>query len=193
MKIINKIILLSAITLVGLGLILAISIYPALKEMKSITKETNLIRKDLEIKYQKGQRIKQTTQDLKKIEPSINQLSRAYLKEGDELKLITTLEQLAQQNNLEQKINLEFKNQETKGQAILAPIQIILNGDFASILKYLSALEQLDYSINLNNFIFRQADKAQFLPAAENIPPPLDLTQAVINGFIYWQPKTTSP
>ena len=91
MKTVPKIIALLIATLIGFGLILAVFIYPALKEMKSITVQTNLIRKDLEIKYQKGQRIKQTTQDLKKIELAGRQMSLAYLKEGDELKLITIL------------------------------------------------------------------------------------------------------
>lgn len=172
MKTYQKILSLTIIALAGLGAIFVFIVLPCVKKMQAITQQVYFVRKDLEARYERGQSIRKTADDLKKIEPVVSQLSLTYIKKEEELKFITLLEVLAQQNNLEQTINnLNFK-EAGKAKITAVPLEIALSGDFANILKYISALEQIDYYVNIDNIILR--------PATE------EAAQANISGKIYW-------
>ncbi len=192
MKTYLKILLLLTGTLVGMAIIFTFIVYPSLTAMKEMSKETYLIRKDLEIKYERGQRIRKTTDDLRKIEPEISHLSAVYIKEGEELNFINLLEQLAQQNYLEQKINWNFKKEEVGTKIIAVPIEINLQGDFINVLKYLSALEQTDYYINFYDFTFGPTTSAKNSSLEETSLTPGGAVQAILKGKVYWGTNSSS-
>lgn len=174
MKTYQKILSLTIIALAGIAAICVFIVLPCIKKMKEITQQVYFVRKDLEARYERGQSIRKTADDLRIIEPAISRLSLAYIKRDEELKFITLLEVLAKQNNLEQTINnLTFKEEKVaNAKIVVVPVEIILGGDFADILKYISALEQLDYYVNLDNVALR--------PAAAGA------AQANISGKVYW-------
>ncbi len=192
MKTYSKILLLITVTLVGIAAIFTFIVYPSLKAMKEISKETYFVRKDLEIKYERGQRIRKTAEDLRKIEPEISSLSAIYIKEGEELNFISLLEQLAQQNYLEQKINWNLKKEEVRAKIVAIPIEITLRGDFINVLKYLSALEQTDYYINFYDLVFGQTDSAKRLSSPEVSLTPGGAVQVILKGRVYWETNPSS-
>lgn len=185
MKIYQKIFFLLFINLGALAAMFFAIIYPSIKEMRIISQEIYDTRKELEIKYQKGQSIRKTTRDLKEIEPALSELSFFYIAEGDELRFITTLEQLAQQYSVEQNIQIKFPETKSNNDVVAVPITLQLGGNYVDVLKYLSGLEQLNYYIIRDNLAFRAKDS---IKGPDEIPVIGQVT-AILNGKIYWQPN----
>jgi Tfp pilus assembly protein PilO len=145
----NKIILSTSVLLVILATIIFFIIKPAMNEILKISKEIEMQREDLERKYQRGQSLKKLTEDLKVIEPQLEKLDELFIKRDESLKIITSLEKIAENNGVEQKINLSAQGTKISDYQKI-PIQIFSRGNFFNQTKYLTSLEKLNTYININ-------------------------------------------
>lgn len=104
---------------------------------------------DLEKKYIKGNSLRQLTENLKKIEPKLDLLDQIFINKNRELEFITTLENEANNNRVAQKINLNSPDTAEKQEFQKNSLQLLAQGDFNKLLKYLMDLESLSYYINI--------------------------------------------
>lgn len=170
----KKIILNAAIAGVILGGIIFFIIRPTVSEILKIGGEIDMQREDLENKYKRGQSLKKLTADLKTIEPQLEKLDQIFIKRDESLKFITDLEKIAENNGIDQKINLSAQGSKI-GDHQKIPIQIFSKGNFFNQIKYLTALEKLDTYINLNVLEFNG-----------NGANPEDLSMLIF-GDTYWK------
>lgn len=156
--------------------ILVLLIMPFLQDISGLSKDHYDKRVKLAILKQQSSNIAAMKSDYSKIQNDIEKISQVFIPKKDTLQFITTLENIAAQNNVTQIIQVEGINisdleQGTKEVKSL-PIQLTLTGDFNSIVQYLNQLEALTYYINFNK---------------------LDLTGSgtsvnlIISGLTYWQ------
>lgn len=158
MKTKTKLILTVAIILLAISGIAVFIIFPTIKNIKNISSKINDIRLDLEKKYDNRQNLRTIMARFKKIEQSSEKFSDIYVKKNEELKLITTLEEIAAKNKLEQNINtLAYQNEEKKinGKENEIDIQLQLTGDYINIIKYLYDLRRLPYYINTKSIVIQ--------------------------------------
>lgn len=144
----QKIIISSSLTaLVTLALIAFVT-WPSLVEIKRLSGEIDAQRAELEALYQRGQGLKETLQAYNEVKPTVAALDRIYVKRGEELAFITSLEKTADSSQVEQAIKLTPVNESSSVQPL--PLQLDLVTDLNRLIKYLGGLEALDYYVNFD-------------------------------------------
>lgn len=149
--------ILSLISIITVAIILGI-IWPSISYIKNLEKDTTSLRDYLEKKYEHTKSIRTSKQKIEEISSAVSQYSDYMFFHGDELKLITLLENLAATNKITQKIdnsNLDKINGDTIN------ISLTLNGDYTNIIKYLSALEKENYFFNISRMQISSAYSPQ--------------------------------
>lgn len=135
------------IALAATVLLIALGVFwPAVSYIKKTAKESYELRIFLEQKYEQSLRAHVSKKRLAEIKETMPDFYPFLFKAGDELKLITYLENLALKHNLTQSIsgsNLDMVNNNR------VSIALNLNGSYTNILKYLNDLEISDYFINV--------------------------------------------
>ncbi|MBU1038659.1 hypothetical protein KKC17_00250 [Patescibacteria group bacterium] len=167
---------------VGLALLTVLGtigfiIWPNIKTIFTLNQQIMLERESLEMLYQRGQKIRQTTAQYEKIKPTLEQFETMFIKPGDELTFVTTLEQVAKQNSVNQKINLAKTDDKLITNKSLN-LQVQAIGQFNNLLNYLKDLEKLDYYLNLETVRFSK-------PADQ--PKTSDLLQLNLAGTAFYK------
>ncbi len=121
---------------------------PALNYIKKTAEDSYKLRVFLEQKYEQSLRSRITRKKLTEIKSSISKFDPFLFKSGDELKLITFLENLSAKHNVAQTISNSTLDKVTSGR--VANISMGLSGTYSNILKYIAELETSDYFIYIN-------------------------------------------
>lgn len=178
----KKIALSAVISILLIGVIIYFFIIPAAENIKILKGEAEAKRLELEKNYLKGKSLKAITEDLRKVEPQLEKLKKIFVKKDQELEFINEMEKTAQDSGLEQKINLSSEEENLGIGYKKIPIQLLTSGDFSSQIKYLSALESLDYYINLKTLEISSAGTIIKEDGSKE-----DQTQMQIIANTYWQ------
>ncbi len=142
----QKIIITSSLTVLTILVLVAFVTWPSIKEIRRLNTEIDAQRLELEELYYKGQSLKETLEAYSKVKPTIGTLDRVYVERGQELGVITTLEQVADSSKIKQTI----KTNEVDKSKQTMPLQLELVGDLTRIINYLGAIEALDLYINID-------------------------------------------
>lgn len=145
-------------------IIAALVIIPTIKEILSLEKNINDTQKFLEQEYQKTQRMRRSVHNLDATIEKTKKFKDAIVKKGDELLIITQLETLAANNNIEQNIRVQLADPETaKISATQAKLPKLLQnkpyydfafankGSFEDHISYMRSLEKLTYYFSINS------------------------------------------
>ncbi|MFN3301789.1 MAG: type 4a pilus biogenesis protein PilO [Patescibacteria group bacterium] len=123
---------------------------PNFLAVKNLSQRIEYEQKTLEELRLKGQTLAKTKKEFKEIEGEIPILERFFLIEGEELNFITSLEEIAQKNNISQEINLGTK-QNFKNSYKVMPVNLSLKGSFINFINYLREIEKLDFYFNIDS------------------------------------------
>lgn len=135
------------ITLAVTVLLIVLGVFwPAVSYIKKTAKQSYELRVFLEQKYEQSLRAHVSKKKLADIKETMPDFYPFLFKSGDELKLITYLENLALKHDLTQSISGSNLNAISNNRVSIA---LNLNGSYTDILKYLSELEMSDYFINV--------------------------------------------
>lgn len=170
-RIFQKNLIIIAISLIITFAIFFLIISPNINYIKTIKDQIKIEREGLEKRYQRIIYLRQNADKVKEIEQWLVILDDLFLITDQELKFITTLESVAEKNNVSQKINLKSTNLNDPQQTTF-PVVISANGATHNIISYLLAIEQLSYYINFNSLNIN----------AKNTNNKLDV---ILNGEIY--------
>lgn len=161
-------------------------IRPTSNEIKDMSTQIHTQREELEKLYLRGQFLKPAKEQYEKAKLQIPDLSKIFVAEGDELQIITVLEQAAAKNNLDQEINLKEIGGDEDGAIngyMPIPITLKIIGNYKNLIKYLSDLESLDYYINIDDFKIFTLSAGGFTIVGRQ--PASDSVSVLINGNIY--------
>jgi hypothetical protein len=179
-------------TVVSLILILAITlvsvlvIWPKVKDIKKISDQIKQQKLELETRYQKGQNLKKAYENLEQVKSNQQLITSAVIKQGEELKFITALEETVAGKNIKQKINLSAPKLDTKNNKLQTlNLQISLEGNFLDILRAINEMERLNYYIIIGqlNFASSKAELTEIEYTGSQV------VQANLTGQIYWLPN----
>jgi|GEM_PF-1357992 len=120
-------------------------ILPTARYIKLLNNETAQLKEYLEKKYENTTNLRSSIKKIEEIKSVVEGYPQYFFKQGDELKLITTLENIALKNKVTQKIessNLDQPNHNP------VKMTVAINGDYERVLRYMTDLEKLNYFIN---------------------------------------------
>lgn len=160
-------------------------VMPTISDIKKMGEEIENQRIDLEQKYIKGQSLRKLTENLKKIEPQLVVLDQIFISQNHELEFITALEELANQNNISQKINLQELPKDGNKAYQKTPLQISAKGNFINLMNYLIDLEALNYYININSINLSSAYTAP--SAASDEQTVFSNINIALSADTYWK------
>ncbi len=132
-------------------------IFPTVKYIKNLEKDTDAMRRYLEKKYENTRTIRTSKKKIDEIQSIVSEYPNHLFYRGDELNLITSLENLANSNKVTQRI--DNSNLDKPGNIIT--ISLTINGDYQNIIKYLSALEKEKYYFIITNLQLSSAFNQQ--------------------------------
>lgn len=102
---------------------------------------------------EEGQTAKKTKIELENIQPFLEKVEASFLKKEDQLTFITVIEDTAIENNVTVEISLsdipigEGENIEI----VTIPLSLTLRGTYDETLRFMMALQNIDYHINITN------------------------------------------
>lgn len=157
------IILLVVCAAIILGVIL-----PVVRKIRALNSQTAQIRAYLEQKYENTRHLRATKQKIEDIKAGAEQYPNFLFKAGNELTLITALEDIAAKNKIKQKIENSNLDKITNQQIRLS---INAEGSYLNLLNYLADIENVNYFLNARQFNFTPGANA----ADKNSPASLRL------------------
>ncbi len=135
------------IGLVTLGIFTFIA-WPSLTVIKTLNNQIYEQRVELEKMYRRGQILKQTVKEYEQVKPQVFGLQQIFVNRGQELDLITALENTAVATNVIQTIKLGAVN--PTADHPLLPLELQVTGNTNQIITYLAGLESLNYYLNID-------------------------------------------
>lgn len=139
--------LFSIITLI----IIAAIIWPTVSYITRLNQDTADLRMYLEKKYESTKNFRTNIKRVEEIKNEIIDYPDYSFKPGDELALITSLENIAAEEKVSQKIISSNLDKITNNQV---NIQLSTAGSYQQNLNYLNRLEKMGYFINLEEINF---------------------------------------
>ncbi|MDO8592166.1 MAG: hypothetical protein Q7R92_00155 [bacterium] len=186
----NKIIASLAGFAVLIFLLIYLVVAPTMRDILAMGKNIEEQRIDLERKYQKGQSLKQLSENLKAIKPKLILLDQAFISKNRDLEFITSLENQANLAQVGQKINLGSPQDAEDKKLQKNNLQLFTKGTFAGQLNYLLNLETLSYYINVKLLELTPAEGGQAgINGQENqtSPKASDSINMFISADTYWK------
>lgn len=139
-------------------LIVLCVIIPTGTYIKRLNDETTTLKNYLEKKYETTSHLKSTIKKIEEIKLVVNDYPQYLFKHGDELALITALENIANKNKVTQKIQSSNLDQPSSD---LVKVSLAISGDYEKTLNYLADLEKLNYFLNIEKLQLTSAENKQ--------------------------------
>lgn len=154
-----KIISTLLLAFIAITAILLLIIFPTVKDIKDINNKIIEEKESLELKFSKGQYLKNVVRDFKTIEPEIKNIQDAYVTKGKELDFISDMEKISDRLNLDTKINKTKQEQDKENEYVeVLTIEMELSGGFSQTMRFLEEIETLPYYFNIDNIIVASTD-----------------------------------
>lgn len=143
----KKTLLILALFLIGTIIIVSILILPTINYIKNLSSDTGNLREYLDKKYETNHSLLNYKQRIEEYRSSIEEYKNYIFFKGDELQLITKLENLSDNYGVNQKIN----NTDLDKPGDTVHISLTITGNYVNLLQYLSALEKQVYFLKIKN------------------------------------------
>ncbi|MFA6486458.1 MAG: GspMb/PilO family protein [Candidatus Magasanikbacteria bacterium] len=142
----QKVISLVIAMAIAVAVILLGVIYPTVRYINRINQNTLELRQYLEKRLESVKRMHSSREKINEIKEPVERFNENLFFAGDELKLITELENLANHHRVEQKIENTNLDQANKQQI---NITLVTTGPYDTLLRYLADLEAENYFLNV--------------------------------------------
>lgn len=144
--------IITSITLVIAGTIgiIYFIILPTIADINEIKNAVLLERIDLEKKYLRGQLLNKALEDFEIRKNEKENLLGVFIAEGEELEFVTSLEKIAEDNNVIQKLSLDNSQAVANQPYKTSILSVVSQGNFTDILNYLEDIKKLKYYYNIN-------------------------------------------
>lgn len=140
--------------------ILVIVIYPSVWEIIGVEKDVSQLRSFMERRYQKVLALRTGTEQVREIKEDVSKFSNHLFVHGDELKLITDLEGMANALGITEKIEHSNLDNITDNRVLIG---VTIAGDYKQVLAYVAAVERLPYFLTITS--------ARFSPITDRTNP----------------------
>lgn len=125
-------------------------IIPQYRSIKKMNQSIFELRSTLETKYEKTRRLHKSQLKLVEARQTASDLQSLFIKSGEEINFISSLENLADKFSLEQKLSLSPIYKETGTELNKMNLQITAKGEFKNLMAYFSELDRHAYLISVS-------------------------------------------
>lgn len=169
----KKIVIIPCLLIIGSLVIWWLAINPLRHQLPTLRQTININRGQLETLTQIANQKKQTSATEDKNHQSWELIKQTALPRGQELTLITSLENMAEKNNITQRLRLDESKAVPNNNWRQSEMFLELESSFANIIMYLKQLESLPYLITFKTIRLNQS-------GTNNV-------HVILGGQILWQ------
>jgi hypothetical protein len=133
-------------------------LYPTLTHMYALSTDIRGLQSEREKEYTNTQAMRRTLRELDTVTAEVSQYANMAITTGDELSIITELEQLALEHSLSQTLGASY--QATPDKEVRLPyytFTFVLNGSFEDSMAYLRTLETRPYYVLIHSISLTKA------------------------------------
>ena len=155
------IIIISALS-IGVVLVVFLVLVPAIRQIRDVRRSITSTQNILEQQRNRTKHMRQAMNNLAEVKKTVADYELAAIRRGEELSVITTLERLAAEQRISQKLSAVFS-----GGEVAVPFytfSFMLQGDFAQIRAYIGALEALPYYVIIDTLRFEKKTAGEIQP-----------------------------
>jgi Tfp pilus assembly protein PilO len=151
-------------------------ILPSAVKIINIKADIESKRAEIEEKYKDRKRLGSIAEHLEKIRAEIELLDQPFVNNSQNLEFITSLENVANDNNVEQSIDLMTEEADEREDYDRIPIRISTKGKFKDQMNYLLAIESLNEYLNI--------DYLKISSISKNMDRDSDKTEMIEDGKV---------
>lgn len=155
------------VVIAALGLFV---VKPAADNMQRIRGDIKEQRSELEKKYLEGLNARFISRKSEEINKNLKVLDRLFIEKDGYLGLVTSIERLAGQNNLQEELNILSSNAEKKNNYKVVPVHVEVKGNFPNILAFVSDLKGEPYQFNINSLKIRSENPDPIMTLRQRVP-----------------------
>lgn len=182
-----KISLLTSTTVIIITLIVIFLLIPFQSKIKDLNQEIYDARVNFEFISQARQDVAYLDRALKEIQDKQAQLSPTIFSRNDTLKLITSLETIAQNHNLnDQKLNLSNPAALDSGMQV-STLMIDFTTSYRTLVNWLKEVEKRPFYLIINSIDLRSIANSSNNPSPEEISSSGNPISVAISAKVYWQ------
>lgn len=152
--------------------VLGIFVIPYYSHIKKIYQSLAIEALDLESRYNKGQGVTQAHEDYQNYKDELPDFQTLFIKEGEELSLVTKLEEIADKYRLSQDLSLGTEKLLLDDNIKKISFNFTLKGDFTHLLGYLTELADISTNLTIQNINIKQDALGQL--------------ETSLMGYTYW-------
>jgi Tfp pilus assembly protein PilO len=186
----QKIIINIFFTATILSVLAGFVILPSAEAISQIKENISSQKINLENNYLRGKNLRKLAENLKLVEPRLDSLKKIFISRSEALTFVTSLEKIAEENGINQKIGLTSpsENGATNKKNDKIPLQLISSGTFLAQMKYLAALESANYYINVKALeLSGSAETSPMIEGENKKEGEKSRTDMQIIADTYWQ------
>lgn len=178
-------------TFLGYSLLIFLIIYfiilPRVKFIRENGREIIERRVFLEKQYIRARNFKENNEEMKLVDADIKKLDAVFVDYNNDLQFIETLEKIAIDNNIDQKISLGAIKNEEISEFEKITLEISVNGSFLNVMNYLINLETLNYYINISSLDISESKIDFEKRPGEEGPSSSSKVTCKITADTYWK------
>jgi Tfp pilus assembly protein PilO len=141
----------------------------------------------LEEQYIKVKNFKENNEEMKLVDKDIERLDEVFVDYNEDLQFIETLESLASNHKINQRIALGKTEGKELNEFEKITLEIFAEGSFLNIMNYLINLETLNYYINVSSLDISKVKVNAEKNFSENKPSILNNVSCKITADTYWK------
>lgn len=136
-------------------------VFPTAKRITALGEEIYETKKFIEKQYQRTKELKKSILNIDEVEQATRIFARTAIQPGEELRVITELEALAEAHHIAQSLSVRFNPGDPS-----FTFSFSNRGEFPDMIRYLRSMEQLPYYV----FIDRLSWQRQILSRRSDVP-----------------------
>ncbi|MBU1036745.1 hypothetical protein KKF32_01755 [Patescibacteria group bacterium] len=145
---------------------------PNFKNIQKINSDLSSQRANLEQQFKAKKNLEEFLADYHSIKSEIPSYEQMFTKEGDELSLITIVENIAIKYNISQDITLGTQKERIDNHLKRMTFNLSVNGDFNNFVNYLLELKLLNYKLIIRSLEIEKLEESK--------------VTAELLGYTYW-------
>lgn len=150
--------LIAVMTLTAAAIVIFI-VLPTTKKIVSLGRGIRDTEAFLETQYQRVRQLRQSIVRLEDLAAAADRFDEATIRPGEELRVITDIEAIAERHGIRQTFTIENQEKETGPQSIRLPAIVFSftnEGEFPNHLAYIDALQHLPYFVFIDSLSFEK-------------------------------------
>lgn len=145
----KRLMLLTGSLLIGIIMVSGLIVWPVMNSINKLGENIAQTELYLEDQYLRSQKMQRSIRELDDVEKFVQKFSNFTVPPDADLELIQGLEALALLHNIDQNLDIQYKEDPQRGRSGVYTVSFLNHGIYQDHIEYLRTLEELPYYVHI--------------------------------------------